>query len=161
MKTIQPQLKNFSNKHKNSINFLLILLIFGMITGVLLSRWISSADVERLSSYLLTTVITSVEPQSFLQVSLSPTFYSCWRSFPRLLLGRNSADRVYRLHQGRPDRIFLRFIRSDLSAERGLRDSANADSADSVRSDRAVSGLGDQHRNLLCLDSALSGLQPQ
>ena len=65
MKTIQPQLKNFSNKHKNSINFLLILLIFGMITGVLLSRWISSADVERLSSYLLTTVITSVEPQSF------------------------------------------------------------------------------------------------
>ena len=64
MKTIQPQLKKFSNKHKNSINFLLILLIFGMITGVLLSRWISSADVERLS-YLLTTVITSVEPQSF------------------------------------------------------------------------------------------------
>ena len=34
MKTIQPRLKNFSNKHKNSINFLLILLIFGMITGV-------------------------------------------------------------------------------------------------------------------------------
>ena len=65
MKTMKPQLKNFSDKHKNSINFLLILLIFGMITGVLLSRWISSADVERLSSYLLTTVITSVEPQSF------------------------------------------------------------------------------------------------
>ena len=58
MKTIQPQLKNFSNKHKNSINFLLILLIFGMITGVLLSRWISSADVEQ--SFFTSQFVTNI-----------------------------------------------------------------------------------------------------
>lgn len=65
MKHINLQFKAFSKKHQNPINFLMILLIFGMITGVLLSRWISTSDVEKLSSYLLTTVITSVEPQSF------------------------------------------------------------------------------------------------
>ena len=59
------RLSHFSQQHKNQVHFLLILLIFGMITGVLLSRWISASDVERLSSVLLTTVITSVEPQAF------------------------------------------------------------------------------------------------
>ena len=54
------RLSHFSQQHKNQVHFLLILLIFGMITGVLLSRWISASDVERLSSVLLTTVITSV-----------------------------------------------------------------------------------------------------
>lgn len=65
MNKLKPHLSQFSEKHRNPINFLLILLIFGMITGVLLSRWISTSDVERLSSYLLTTVISSVEPDSF------------------------------------------------------------------------------------------------
>ncbi len=51
--------KGMKGRYSQSLEFVLILLIAGIIVGCLLSRWIDSKDIESLSSAFLATILES------------------------------------------------------------------------------------------------------
>lgn len=65
MKKLSQKVQCYLKHHQISINFLMILLLFGMITGVLLSKWINALDIEAFSTYLVSTILTDVDSKTF------------------------------------------------------------------------------------------------
>lgn len=69
-------IKKHIDEHQKTYSFLSILLVSGTFCGMLLTRWLSAADIEVLSRYLTTVPVESTDMRSFFstQIVLNSVF---------------------------------------------------------------------------------------
>ena len=59
------KLINQYNRHVNTIHFLTILILSGLICGILLSQWIKSDVISSLSTSMFSTILTDIDRADF------------------------------------------------------------------------------------------------